>query len=147
MHSTRRWFAAVWCAAALAGAWAWGCGGGQKGAQQATTTPPPAASAPQGAGTTAAAAATDVEKGEQIYKARCVLCHGPEGRGDGPGAAALNPKPRNHHDQAYMNSRTDAELLQVIHEGKGQMPAWKGVLTEDEMKQVLAYVRKLGQTP
>jgi len=151
MLSTRRTFAAMLCATALAGVWAWGCGGGQKSNEQASAPPaqtPPAATA--STDTSAAASSSgagDVARGEIVYKARCVLCHGPEGRGNGVGAAALNPKPRNHHDQAYMHSRTDAQLLDVIHNGKGQMPAWKTVLSEQEMKDVLAYVRKLGETP
>lgn len=151
MLSTRRTFAALLCATALAGVWAWGCGG-QKSSEQASTPPPaettpPPAQAAMDSNAAASTGAGDAAKGEVVYKARCVLCHGTEGRGDGVGAAALNPKPRNHHDQTYMHSRTDAQLLEVIHNGKGQMPAWKSVLSEEEMKNVLAYVRKLGETP
>ncbi|MGH9194534.1 MAG: c-type cytochrome [Acidimicrobiia bacterium] len=115
-----------------------GCGGGGSETQTnttTTTTPPPA--------DTAQTASSD---GAQIYVARCVLCHGPQGRGDGPGAAGLNPKPRNHTDAAYMNSRTDEDLLSVIRDGKGQMPAWKSVLSEEQMRAVLAYVRTLAGT-
>ena len=37
----------------------------------------------------------------------CALCHGTEGKGDGPASAGLNPKPRNHTDGSYMNAQTD----------------------------------------
>jgi mono/diheme cytochrome c family protein len=155
MDLTRRAFAVTLCAAALAGLVAWGCGGGSKSAEQtAGQTPPPAAtSQPATAGggdlvtSTGTYAAADIEAGAKIYSARCALCHGSDGRGDGPGAAALNPKPRNHHDSAYMKTRTDQQLLEVLHNGKGQMPKWQGILSEEEMRQVLAYVRKLGETP
>jgi len=134
--------------AALAHALVVGCGGNQESGNQAasspttttttTTTTPPAAD-------TGAVAADPLAHGRQVYVARCVLCHGPEGKGDGPAAAALNPKPRNHTDGAYMNSRTDEELLAVIHNGKGAMPAWKSVLSEQEMQDVLKYVRTLAK--
>ncbi len=149
MSSSRRWSAAALIIAALTALACWSCGGGGEKAENAgqPSAPPAAQNPADTAATTGGAGAGDAEAGAKIYAARCALCHGPEGRGNGPGAAGLNPKPRNHHDQAYMHSRTDAQLLEVIHNGKGQMPAWKGVLTEAEMKQVLAYVRKLGETP
>lgn len=95
------------------------------------TTPAPAASG------------TTEMDGAKIYAEKCTVCHGPGGKGDGPGGAALNPKPRDHTDGAYMNTRTDEQLLEVLHNGKGAMPAWKGMLTDDQMKAVLAHVRSL----
>ena len=46
-----------------------------------------------------------------------------------------------------MRTRTDAQLLEVIHKGKGAMPRWEGQLSEAEMTAVLAHIRRLGQTP
>jgi len=94
---------------------------------------------------TGAVAADPVAHGKQVYMARCALCHGPEGKGDGPAAAGLNPKPRNHTDGAYMKSRTDDQLLQVIRNGKGGMPAWGSVLSDQEIHDVLKYVRTLAK--
>jgi mono/diheme cytochrome c family protein len=74
-----------------------------------------------------------------------VLCHGTQGKGDGVGAAGLDPKPRNHTDGTYMNSRTNDQLLEVIRNGKGQMPAWGNVLSDAEIHAVLGHVRKLAQ--
>jgi mono/diheme cytochrome c family protein len=85
--------------------------------------------------------------GVQVYTARCVLCHGPNGKGDGPGAASLNPKPRNHTDGAYMNARTNEQLLEVIRGGKGAMPAWGNILSDAEIHAVLRHVRSLAQPP
>lgn len=92
-------------------------------------------------------AAVALSEGAKIYAARCALCHGAEGRGDGPAAKGLKPPPRNHHDGEYMNARSDAELLEVIRKGKGAMPPWGAVLSDAELTAVLAYVRKLGETP
>ncbi len=119
-----------------------GCGGkseqsseGSSASQTQSATQAPAASAP-------------VElDGAKIYAEKCALCHGPNGKGDGPGGAALNPKPRDHTDGKYMNTRTDEQLLEVIHNGKGNMPAWKGILTEEQMKAVLKHVRSLAVPP
>jgi len=123
-----------------------GCGGGAKNTDNSQTpsatstpsaTPAPSSSAPAAGG----------DEGAQIYAQRCALCHGATGHGDGPAAASLNPKPRNHTDGAYMNSRTDDQLLEVIRNGKPPMPAWKGVLTEDQMHAVLKHVRSLAVPP
>jgi mono/diheme cytochrome c family protein len=124
-----------------------GCGGsaqesGTQSTGSQTTTETPATQAPADTG---AVAADPVSHGQQIYQARCALCHGAEGKGDGPASAALNPKPRNHTDGAYMSTRTDEDLMAVIHDGKGGMPAWKSVLTEQEMQDVLKYVRTLAK--
>ena len=133
-------------AAALA--FAAGCGGsksnetpaaGNEPAPAPTTTPAPTE-------TSATPVATG-DLGTQVFVKRCVLCHGPEGRGDGIASKGLTPKPRNFHDQAYMKTRTDAQLLEVIHKGKGVMPRWEGQLSEAEIKAVLAHVRGLGTKP
>jgi mono/diheme cytochrome c family protein len=128
-----------------------GCGGKSAEQQNTSSTAAPASSSPETSQTAATPAADQgdtshaamVALGNQIYQQRCALCHGPGGKGDGPAAKGLNPKPRNHTDAAYMNSRTDAQLLDVIHNGKGNMPAWKNVLSEREMKAVLIHVRSL----
>ncbi len=96
---------------------------------------------------TPAAPAAGPVSGADIFKTRCALCHGPDGHGDGPSAKALNPKPRNFHDKAYMSTRPDDSLLAVIHNGKGAMPKWGGVLKEEEIAAVLKHIRDLGEKP
>lgn len=54
---------------------------------------------------------------DKVYKTRCVTCHGDSGHGDGPGAAALQPKPRNYSDTAWQDSVTDEDLAKIIVEG------------------------------
>ena len=140
--------AVLFVTAALANAVLVGCGGNKSTTQNESSTPAPAdqtTPAPSTSTTPAPTAGGDL--GSQVYAQRCALCHGPTGHGDGPAAASLNPKPRNHTDGSYMNSRTDAELLEVIHNGKGAMPAWKGVLSEEEINAVLKHVRSLAVPP
>jgi mono/diheme cytochrome c family protein len=59
----------------------------------------------------------DRKEAHEIFTTRCATCHGPFGRGDGPGAAALNPKPRNYADPAWQKSVTDAQIEKAIVEG------------------------------
>jgi mono/diheme cytochrome c family protein len=122
-----------------------GCGGKSSSETPAkpATEQPPATPPPAPAETTSASAAP-ADLGAKVFATRCALCHGPDGHGDGPGSVALKPKPRNFHDKS---SRTDAQLLEVIHLGKGAMPKWGGVLSEAEINAALAHVRELGKKP
>jgi mono/diheme cytochrome c family protein len=58
-----------------------------------------------------------VAEADKIFKERCVTCHGASGKGDGPGAAALNPKPRSFTDPGWQGSTDDARIKKVIVEG------------------------------
>ena len=97
--------------------------------------------------------AQDAAAGKEIYEQYCALCHGPQGKGDGSLSANLDPKPRNHTDGAYMNALTDAHLLKVVGEGGAAsglspiMPAWKGILSAQQIQDVVAFVRTLAVPP
>src|SRR5262249_19615133 len=88
----------------------------------------------------------DVVAGKAKFDQNCALCHGTDGKGDGPGAQNLNPKPRNFHDSAYMSGRTDAQLHKVIKEGGAAngfspvMPAWGATLSDQDIDNVIAYI-------
>lgn len=62
----------------------------------------------------ATAAKVDMAKAHETYQARCSACHGANGRGDGPGAAALNPKPRNYSDKSWQAAVTDEQIKKAI---------------------------------
>jgi len=86
----------------------------------------------------------DPEKGKPRYEQYCALCHGARGLGDGPMAKATSP-PAPKLSSPDVRNMNDQDLLKIIAEGKGAaMPAWRGVLNEQELLDVLAYVRKLG---
>ena len=95
-----------------------------------------------------AADEASLERGQMIYEAKCAVCHGESGWGDGPGAASLNPPPAALAHTAPMMS--DAYLFYRISEGGGftpfnsAMPAWKGELSETERWDVINYARSLG---
>ena len=89
--------------------------------------------------------------GKTIFEANCVPCHGPQGEGDGPAAAELNPKPANLSDGDMMGMLSDGYLYWRVTEGgamdpfNSAMPAWKTVLSEEQVWQVISYVRTLSQ--
>jgi len=111
---------------------------------------PDSAPAAQAAG---GGAAGDAERGRPLYVTYCASCHGPTGAGDGPLAASLDPKPVNHTDGNYMNQLSDAHLFKVIQQGGpavGKSPlmaAWGGTLDDQQIRDVIAYVRSLAVPP
>jgi mono/diheme cytochrome c family protein len=90
--------------------------------------------------------AADTAKGKAIYETKCVMCHGTEGKGDGPAGAMMNPKPSNF-TSPESKKKPDADLLKTIESGRAgtPMPAWKGQLSPEQMQDVLAYVRTFGK--
>jgi mono/diheme cytochrome c family protein len=77
----------------------------------------------------------------------CSSCHGPSGKGNGPAAAALNPKPRDFSDCKVMAKDTDDILFKAI-KGGGQsigrsamMVSWGGALTDEQIHELVSYVR------
>ena len=93
--------------------------------------------------------AADAAKGRPLYQQYCSMCHGAQGKGNGPAAAAMKPRPRDHTESAYMNTLSDDHLMRVLADG-GQavnrsplMPGWKGTLTPAQMRDVIAYLRTL----
>lgn len=94
-------------------------------------------------------AAPNPEHGKQLYRSYCTQCHGVTGHGNGVNAAKLSVQPRNHTDKAEMKARSDADLFKAIKEG-GQavnksilMPNWDGNLSDDDIHDVVAYLRQL----
>lgn len=59
----------------------------------------------------------DAKKAQTLYDQRCVACHGKTGKGDGPAANSLNPKPRDYSSKKWQASVTDAHIAKVISKG------------------------------
>jgi len=84
-------------------------------------------------------------RGKQIYDANCASCHGQNGKGDGPAGKALNPKPADLAAMAPQHPPGD--LAWKIETGRGPMPPWKGVLTQNEIWDVVNYIRNFDANP
>ena len=145
MHRSRR--IAPLLASALA---AFACGEREATPAAPSASAPPAAAAPAAPPVPAPAAVADEAK--QIFLTRCTTCHGPEGAGDGPGSAALEPKPRNFQDPAWQQSVTDEHLEKIVMYGGaavGRSPTMPGnpdLMSKPEVVRALvAHVRGLAR--
>ncbi|MFQ5915836.1 MAG: c-type cytochrome [Nitrospinota bacterium] len=81
---------------------------------------------------------SDVERGAGIYAQRCLPCHGTQGAGDGSRAAFL---PKGAAD-LRASRLSDGDIRLVVTEGRGLMPAFGPALEEDEIRDVLAFVKR-----
>ncbi len=79
--------------------------------------------------------------GEKLYLANCFTCHGAEGKGDGPGAAALEKKPENLGQRIKSTGEKDGELFWKISEGRAPMVTWKASLSETQRWELVNYLR------
>jgi mono/diheme cytochrome c family protein len=98
---------------------------------------------------TATPAATELPPGRALYGAHCAVCHGPTGKGDGPGASVVRQRMRDFTDAAAMREVSDRFLFDMIKKGSSQfgrsnaMPAWGMKLSDAEIRAVVAYIRSL----
>lgn len=84
--------------------------------------------------TTAPAAPDPADEAATIFKQRCVVCHGDHGAGDGPGAAALNPKPRAFALSEWQSSVTDEHIAKTIVEGGAAVGKSAGMAPNPDLK-------------
>jgi mono/diheme cytochrome c family protein len=104
-------------------------------------------------GAEAAPSAADVKSGQALFTPYCAVCHGSGGRGDGPSAATLAIRPADLADGRLMNPLPDDFLANVIRNGGAAeglspvMPAFAALITADQARLVIAYLRSLAQPP
>ena len=89
-------------------------------------------------------------KGQALYKARCVGCHGDDGRSNTPLGKALKPPPRRFDDASWQKSNTDDAIAAVITSGgaaTGKSPVMPGFtdLKGDDLPALVAWLRQLGR--
>ncbi len=77
---------------------------------------------------------------EATYKAKCQMCHGANGAADTPTAKMMKVKPVSDPD---MKKLSVAEMITSTTDGKGKMPAFKGKLSDAEIKDVVTYFHSL----
>jgi mono/diheme cytochrome c family protein len=88
-------------------------------------------------------AGTDTAAGKEVYAANCESCHGATGVGDGIAGSSLDPKPANL--VTFAPQVGDDYLFWRVSAGKDgtSMVSWAGILTEEQIWQVVAYIRTL----
>ena len=84
------------------------------------------------------AAAADDAAGKSIFGSKCAICHGPNGDGNSPIGKTLNV-PDFHSSRAQ--KMTQAQVKAIVMNGKDKMPAFKNILTDTQIDQVVGYVR------
>lgn len=107
--------------------------------ENATLAPVP----PEYAGLTNPLGPEAADAGAEVFRTNCATCHGPQGHGDGPAGQSLNPKPGNLAN--IQAAAGDDFLFWRIHDGKPgtSMVAWKGILTDEQIWQTVAFIRTL----
>jgi caa(3)-type oxidase subunit IV len=90
-----------------------------------------------------------VTRGKELFAQQCVSCHGDQGRGDGPAAASLTPRPRNFTEGAgWKNGRKPSEVFKTLKEGiPGSSMASYATLPSDDRWALAHYVLTLGPKP
>ena len=92
-----------------------------------------------------AAGATYGEDVKQLYEQTCAMCHGPEGKGNGPNAQVLQPKPANL--SVVLRGKDTAYLTKLLKGGGASvgksplMPAYKGILKDEQIRDLIKYVK------
>jgi cytochrome c6 len=76
---------------------------------------------------------------EALYKSKCQVCHGPDGKGSAAGQK-IGVKDLHSPEVA---KQSDEELFNATKQGKGKMPAYDKKLTDDQIKQLVKYIRSL----
>ena len=90
--------------------------------------------------------------GQRLFARYCATCHGPDGRGNGPAAPSLIPRPRDFTLGQYKYKSTppdeppsDTDLTRVIRDGlrASAMPFFRGILNDEDVRDVVAYIKSL----
>lgn len=76
--------------------------------------------------------------GEATYKAKCLMCHSPNGAADTPVAKNMKVKPASDPE---MKKLTSAQMIESVKNGKNRMPSFKDKLTDEQIKAAVAYFR------
>ena len=84
-------------------------------------------------------------RGKTIYEAHCIPCHGRGGRGDGPSAYAMVPRPPDFTDPAVKDVLTKTRIIDAVTKGKRgtQMEGSKNKLSAQDIQEVMEYIQSL----
>ena len=89
-----------------------------------------------------AADAPSVSAAEATFKAKCTMCHGPDGGGKTMMGEKLNIRDMRSEE---VQKQSDADINGIITNGKGKMSPYKGKLSDEQIAQLVTYIRELGK--
>ena len=83
----------------------------------------------------------DIAHGKALFDKNCTTCHGVDGAGNGPAAQTIAPRPTNFH----LKQPNAERAMDVLENGipGTSMPSWRPVLSENDRRQIIAYLRSL----
>lgn len=86
-------------------------------------------------------AAGDAAQGEAVFKkSKCAMCHAADGSASTPAGKQFKARDLRSPE---VQKQSDAELATVIRDGKGKMPSFGSALKQEEIQDLVAFVRKL----
>ena len=88
----------------------------------------------------AVSAMSFAQSAADTYKSKCQMCHGADGMAGTPAGKSTKARPFNSPEVLKMS---DDDLTNVTTNGHGKMPAYKGKLTDDQIKGLIAYIHTL----
>ena len=84
----------------------------------------------------------ELGEGKHLYDSNCQLCHGMDGKGNGPAASTLSPPPVDFTKaQFWQQQNVDQLITHTIKDGHGPMPAFSS-LSDDQIKEIIDYMTK-----
>jgi cytochrome c oxidase cbb3-type subunit 3 len=87
--------------------------------------------------------AQENSSGKKVYDSKCSMCHGEDAKGDTK--AGQMTKTPNLITESWKQGTSVAEVVKTLREGLGKMPKYEGKLSEEELKAVAEYSRKLSK--
>lgn len=88
------------------------------------------------------AMADSAPDGAALYKGKCAMCHGADGKGQTTMGKSMKLRDLTSAD---VQKQTDAELIAITADGKGKMPAYKAKLSDAEIKAIVVAIRDLAK--
>ena len=92
------------------------------------------------------ATSESLARGEELYDRHCAKCHGADGNGTGPSTQGINADPRKLWVWGSTGDAADGYLFSIISNGRTDMPPWGLVLAENELWDLVNYVKSLKPT-
>jgi len=86
--------------------------------------------------------APTIAAGKTLYVTECLSCHGKKGKGDGPAAVQLDV-PAGDFTKPMFQKHTDGGLFWKVSEGRKPMPSFKKKLNENQIWQLVVYMRTI----
>ncbi|MGB8992208.1 MAG: cytochrome c [Desulfobaccales bacterium] len=78
------------------------------------------------------------QEGQSIYKDKCAMCHGRDGKGNGPLSSVFSPSPADFTSASFWQKTSNAKITDTIENGHGPMPSFE--LSPGQIRAVISYM-------